>query len=329
MTQPRPARRALAFAAALTLATSTASCAKLSGAEGDEYPSHTVEMIVPYPAGGGTDTIARTLADIVNERGDLGSRVEIVNVDGGAGTVGAGKVFNAQNDGYTIGFMPDGPLALNPHVNEVSYDPTAYTPIVIPTVTPVLIAVDNDSPYRTLDDLLEASEKDPGRVTLGEGPLNYSAPADLLEAAADVSFKRIALEGDAASTTALLGGNLDATLTQLTGIQGQVKAGEIRILASTASTPDEILLPGVPTLIDSGYDVVWEAYTFVMAPAGLDADVASVLTEAFTSAVASDDFAEAVHTLGIARVEDVSGDDAGVTIQEKSDAGAAALGVDE
>ena len=262
------------------------------------YPERTIEVIVPYPAGGGSDVLARALVDAINADGELGQEVQIVNRAGGGGVVGTSDVLAAEADGYTIGFGPEGPITLQPAVQDVPYDTTTLTPLLQITEGSSILAVPGDSPYQSLQDLVAAAEAAPGQVSLGEGPLSYSVPVTLLEEESGVEFNRIDFEGDAASTTALLGGNVDATMTQIAAVLPQVESGGVRVLGVVGEERSEFL-PDVPTFIEEGFDVNWSTVYSVFGPEGLPEDVGQKVIDAFSNAAESESFREIARTAGL------------------------------
>lgn len=294
----RTHRRLAALLGAATLGLSTAACGVSDSADAEDFPTQTIDVIVPYPPGGGSDVLARALVDTVNASGDLSEDLQVVNRDGGGGVVGVGEVLSADPDGYTVAIAPEGPITLQPQVAEVSYEPLEMTPIAQITRGPVIIAVPSDSPFETLEDLIKAARENPGQVSLGEGPLSYAVPATQIEQLEDVSFKRVDYEGDAASTTALLGGNVDATFTQTSGVLPQVKSGDVRVLA-VGSPERSTFLPDVPTFAEAGVDLESVAVYSVFGPAGIPDEVGTQLTDAFLNALESDDFQSVAESSGL------------------------------
>jgi len=294
-TSPR-ACRAVAGAALLALALAAPVACSRDGS--DAYPRRAVQVVVPYPAGSGIDTTTRALTDIINGSDDFDQDLQVVNRDGGGGTVGTTEVLNAEPDGYTIGVVPDGPLTLVPQTEDVAYDPEDATIINEVITSPIMFVVPDSSPFEDLGDLVEAGQRDPGSVTIGEGPLNYQVPADAFEQVAGVRLNHVSFDGDQATTTALLGSNLDVGVMQLASALPQLESGELRAIGVTAEQAVD-LIPDVPTFADQGFDIVWDAYNVVVAPGGLDEAVAAQLEDAFSEAAASDEFAAAADRLGL------------------------------
>lgn len=262
------------------------------------YPTRNVQLIVPYPAGSAIDATARALVEIVNGEGKLGRRVQVVNREGGAGAVGTTATLSAKPDGHTIGLVPDGPLTLLPRTEKVSYDPVAISLISEVTTSPVLFVVPGDSPYKSVADLVTAAKAKPGAVTIAEGPLNYAIPAGKFEQLTGTRFKHVKFDGDQATVTALIGGNVEVGVMQLAGGMAQLKAGKLRALAIASAEPID-LAPEIKTFKQQDVALEWEAYNVVIAPKGLPGDAQRKLNEVFGAAVKSPKFAEAARKLGL------------------------------
>ncbi|MFI7673181.1 tripartite tricarboxylate transporter substrate binding protein [Actinophytocola sp. NPDC049390] len=290
----RSVRRGVALVAIIALLAT--ACGRPG--QGGGYPARDVQVVVPYPAGSAIDATARALVDVINKQGELGKRLQVVNKEGGAGSVGTTAVLTAKPDGHTIGILPDGPLTLIPHTEEVSYDPGKVTVLSEVTTSPVLFAVPGDSPYQDVADLVAAAKADPGTITMGDGPLNYAIPAQKFEQLTDTRFKHIKFDGDQATTTALLGGNVDVGVMQLAGATAQLKSGKLRVLGIASTDPVD-LAPDVPTFGAQDVDLDWAAYNVVVAPAGLPSDVEKKLADVFDAAVHSVEFTDAARELGL------------------------------
>ena len=308
----RSVRRGVALVAVIALLAT--ACGRPG--QGGGYPARDVQVVVPYPAGSAIDATARALVDVINEQGELGRRLQVVNKEGGAGSVGTTAVLNAKPDGHTIGILPDGPLTLIPHTEEVSYDPGKITVLSEVTTSPVLFAVPGDSPYRDVGDLVDAAKANPGTITMGDGPLNYAIPARKFEQLTGTTFKHIKFDGDQATTTALLGGNVDVGVMQLAGVTAQLKSGKLRVLGIASTEPVE-LAPDVPTFGEQDVDLDWAAYNVVVAPDGLPSDVERKLADVFDAAVTSVAFADAARELGLL-VSGLDGESARNRLTDKS-----------
>jgi tripartite-type tricarboxylate transporter receptor subunit TctC len=317
-THPAVPRRVALTAGAAACALVVAACGGPPGA--GAYPTRDVQVIVPYPAGSSIDTTTRALAEVINDQGDLGRRIQVVNREGGAGSVGTTAALNAKPDGHTIGIVPDGPLTLIPHTEDVSYDPETVTVLAEVTTSPIMFVVPAASPYQGIEDLVAAAKADPESITMGDGPLNYAIPAEKFEQLSGTRFKHVKFDGDQATTTALLGDNLDVGVMQLAGAVAQLESGKLRALAVATAEPVE-LAPDIRTFTDQGVDLEWEAYNVVVAPPDLPDDVRTKLSEVFASAVKSREFTAAATDLGLV-VSGADGETAKKRLTDKSAAAA-------
>jgi putative tricarboxylic transport membrane protein len=315
----RSVRRRVALVALVAVGL-LAACGRPAGGA---YPARDVQVVVPYPAGSAIDATARALVDVINKQGKLGRRMQVVNKEGGAGSVGTTAVLNAKPDGYTVGILPDGPLTLVPLTEDVSYDPKSATVLSEVTTSPVLFAVPAGSPYRNVGDLVAAAKAKPESITMGDGPLNYTVPAQKFEQLTGTRFKHIKFDGDQATATALLGGNLDVGVMQLAGVTAQLKAGKLRVLGVASVAPVD-LARDIPTFRKQDVDLEWEAYNVVVAPKGLPDDARKKLADVVDAAVNSVEFADAAHELGLV-VSGLDGESASNRLSLKSEEAAKLL----
>ncbi|HUE10098.1 MAG TPA: tripartite tricarboxylate transporter substrate binding protein [Steroidobacteraceae bacterium] len=247
----------------------------------------TVRVILPFPPGGPADAMARLLAEQV---GAAGGPAMVVESHPGAGTeIGTEYVSRAAPDGNTLAVISNSFVVL-PHLRKLNYDPlTDFAPICELASFPPLIVVNNDSPYHTLADLIDAAHARPGALTLGSlGPATSSQLAfEMLkhEAKADITF--VPFNGYTLAIQAVLGNQITAALADLSSLQGQLQTGKLRALATTA--PNRIaLLPDVPTVAESGYKG-FEAEFFggLVAPAKTPQPAIAQLIGDFTAAMQS------------------------------------------
>ncbi|TDD81470.1 tripartite tricarboxylate transporter substrate binding protein [Actinomadura darangshiensis] len=315
--KPRSAVLLVTLACALVTAACDGSPAQQA------YPARDVQLIVPYPAGSAIDTTARALADVIGAQHKLGRRVQVVNRAGGAGSVGTTAALNAKPAGYTIGLVPDGPLTLIPQTEKVPYDAKAATVLSEVTTSPVLFAVPGDSPFKNVGDLVAAAKARPDAVTIGDGPLNYTIPARKFEQLTGTRLKHVKFDGDQATTTALLGGNIDVGVMQLAGGMAQLKSGKLRALA--IATAERVgLASDVPTFVEQNVQLQWQAYNVVVAPEDLPAKVEQKLSTAINSAIKDPKFAQTAQKLGLV-VSGADGKAAKARLAEKTTAAASLL----
>ena len=272
-----------------------------AGGEGCDYPTRGITLIVPYSPGGSTDPMARTFAQLLEDELDVAVSVE--NRPGGSGMIGTGDVVTAEPDGYTIGLTTNanvipGPLT-NPNLpwdDAEDYTILTHTGDNVPN-----LAVRSDSPWETMEELLDAAREDPGEIrvsTSGEqGTAHLSV--EILNEAADVELSPVAFSGGAGeAVTALLGGDVEANSSYPASLRGQVEAGDLRVLGTFGEQTFDFF-PGSVALAEQFPDVDFLSSTyFMMAPAGLPDCVRDVLLDASSEVVHTDEYLEFAETNG-------------------------------
>ena len=253
-----------------------------SGALAQAWPSKPVTMIVPFPPGGSTDMIARSVVPKLQDK--LGGTFIVDNKPGAGGAVGAVAANNAKPDGYTIFVSSLGPFVIGPHLlKNMGYDPIKdFDYITVAVQAPNILAVRADSPYKSLADVLKYLKANPDKMTFasaGNGTSDHLT-AELFWQETATKAIHVPYKGGSPAMTDLLGGQVDATFMNINTGLPQVKAGKLRALAITSSRRSP-LLPDVPTMEELGFKGVtvysWQAFA---APKGLPADVKARFREA-------------------------------------------------
>jgi tripartite-type tricarboxylate transporter receptor subunit TctC len=241
--------KAVRFLAAIAAATIVPVAAA------QDYPgSKPIRLIVPFPAGGGTDIFARVIGNKLTE--SLKWVVIIDNKPGAGGNLGIDAVAKAPPDGYTLGLGQTSNLAINPTLYpKLPYDSLKdLVPIVLVADAPLVLVVPASSPYKTLGELIEAAKKKPGDITFGS-PGNGTVAhltGELLQSAAGVKFQHIPYKGSAQAITDLIGGQVQSYMSSVPTALSHIKAGKLRPLA-VSSTKRAATLPDVPTIAEAGY----------------------------------------------------------------------------
>jgi tripartite-type tricarboxylate transporter receptor subunit TctC len=247
----------------------------------------TIRLILPFPGGGPADAMVRLVAEQIAASG--GPTMVVESHPGAATEVGTELVSRAAPDGYTLGIISNSFVVL-PHVRKLNYDPlTDFEPICELASFPPLIVVNNESPYHTLADLIDAAHAHPGMLTLGSiGPASSSQIAfEMLKhaAAADITF--VPFTGYTPAIQAVLGNHITAALADYSSLQGELQAGKLRALATTAGVRVSAL-PNVPTVIQSGYkDVEAEFFGAIVVPAHTPEQTVAQLIGLFSAAIHS------------------------------------------
>ncbi|HZY15444.1 MAG TPA: tripartite tricarboxylate transporter substrate binding protein [Ramlibacter sp.] len=251
------------------------------------YPDKPVTLIVPFPPGGSTDTIARSIAPKLQEK--LGGTFVVENKAGATGTIGAAFVKRAAPDGYTLFVSSLGPYVIAPHlIKGVQYDALHdFDLLTVAVQAPNVLVVPASSPYNSVADVLAALKKTPGKVSFassGNGSSDHLT-VELFWQQTGTSGVHIPYKGGAPAVNDLLGGQVDASFQNINAIVQHVKAGKLKALATTAAQRSA-LLPGVPTLAEAGVKGVdvysWQA---IAAPRGLPADLKAKLHAALVAAI--------------------------------------------
>ena len=252
-----------------------------------DYPSRPIQMIIPFAAGGGFDQTARNTAQALAEV--LKQPIAPFNIDGAAGSIALTRLANATPDGYTIGITPAVSLTSEPHRNKsLTYNLDSFRYVCQVFDNIFSIAVQKDSPYRTIGDLIADAKRNPGKIsygTSGTGSIPHLAIADI-EAAAGVEFIHAPYRGDGPMQPDLISGRLGFAGVLPSSFLGQVKAGNLRLLAMLPERRHPAF-PEVPTLTESGIPVVQLSFGGVLVPAKMPAPIVATLEAACEKAVAS------------------------------------------
>jgi tripartite-type tricarboxylate transporter receptor subunit TctC len=247
----------------------------------------TIRIIVPLPAGGGVDVVARELAERIGQ--SQGATFVIENRPGAGTMIGTEAAARAAPDGNTLLVVPNSFLVA-PQLHKANYDPIAsFTPICALVATPTVLAVNTSSPYRTFGDLVAAAQAAPGKLTVGSGggaalQLNF----EMLQQATHIRTTFVGYSGTVPAVIAALGAHIDAVFSDFPTAWPQIKSGALRALATGARTrlPS---LPDIPTVDESGYrGYEAEIWYGLFAPVNTPADVTARLGSWFTAAVQDD-----------------------------------------
>ncbi len=237
----------------------------------DPYPSKPVEMIVPWPAGGGTDVIARVYAEAA--RAHFAQPILIVNRPGAIGSIGFSEAAAAKADGYKV-VMATPELLIAPYlgIGRASYE--SFIPIARINADPASITVKADAPWKTVDEFLAHARANAGKVTLstsGNGAIPDIAAA-ALEDKTGIKFTRVPYQGEAPAIQAILAGQVDATVVAPGAMSSHIKADKLRVLAVT-SAQRIAEFPSAPTLKERGVDLAIGTWRGLMVPKGTPPEV--------------------------------------------------------
>lgn len=252
-----------------------------------QYPEKPVTMIVPFPPGGPTDSVARSLAPKLQEK--LGGSFIVENKAGATGTLGATYVKRAAPDGYTLFVSSLGPFVIVPHlIKGVQYDALKdFDYLTIAVQAPNVLVVPANSPVQDLAGMLQALKKEPGKMSFASSGYGSSdhLTAELFWQQTNTKGLHVPYKGGAPAMNDLLGGQAQAAFFNINAVVPQIKAGKLKALAMTGNQRSPVL-PDVPTLGELGVkDVNVYSWQAVAAPKGLPADVKSKLHTALVEAI--------------------------------------------
>jgi tripartite-type tricarboxylate transporter receptor subunit TctC len=285
--------KALAAAAALL----AALCSGLADAQ--TYPTKPVRLIVPYPPGGGTDLVARFIGQKLGE--SLGRPVLVDNRAGANGLIGTEAIAKAAPDGYTVGMATPGPVTVAKSLyGNLNYDPEKdLAPVILANASPNVLGLHPSLPARSVKELVALAQKRPlhlGASTIGSV---QHLLAEMLNQAAGAKFEIITYKGGAQVATDVVGGQIESLWSVLPVVLPFVQTGRLRIVA-VASEKRSTLLPGVPTMGESGWPaVVATAWNGVVAPAGTPRDLITLLNKEIARSLEAPDVKERFTAAGV------------------------------
>jgi tripartite-type tricarboxylate transporter receptor subunit TctC len=269
------------FLATLALAAATLPLMPIAHAEA--FPDKPIVLVIPFPPGGPTDAMARTLAAEMQNR--LGQPMIVENRAGAGGNIGAEYVARATPDGQTLLFGTSGPLAINASLyRKINYDPVkSFAPVIQVGHLPNILVVNPAVPAKNVKELIAYAKANPGKLSYassGNGASSHLAGV-LFNASAGIDLQHIPYKGTGPALNDLLGGQVSMSFTDVLTALPYVKTGKLRALGVTTTERSQAL-PDVPTIAEQGvpgYDV--SVFFGIVAPAGTPPDRIAKLNQAF------------------------------------------------
>ncbi|AGW95045.1 MULTISPECIES: tripartite tricarboxylate transporter substrate binding protein [Cupriavidus] len=247
------------------------------------FPAQPVTLIVPFAAGGATDTLVRTLAEGASKT--LGQRVVVENRPGAAGVLGANVVARAKPDGYTLTIMPE-PVFRLPHLQKTQFDPMQdFTYVIHLTGYTLGVAVREQAPWKSWQEMVEDARKRPGAISYGTTGTNSTMHVTMEEVSQKLGIRlnHVPYKGESEIITAMMGQHIDLGVTA-GGIGPYVDSGKARWLVLWTAARSR-RWPAVPTLRDVGLDMVSTSPFGIAGPRNLDPQAVQVLHDAFRKAL--------------------------------------------
>ncbi|MCL6706564.1 tripartite tricarboxylate transporter substrate-binding protein [Pseudomonas sp. R2.Fl] len=285
---------------ALVAATTLASTL-VAGAAWAEYPERTITMVVPFAAGGPTDTVARLVAESMSK--DLGQQIVVENVGGAGGTLGAGRVASAEPDGYTVLLHHIGMATSATLYRKLAYDPlNAFDYVGLVTDVPMTIVARKDLEPTDLKGLVEYVKANKDTVTVANAGIGAASHlcGMLFMSAIETPLVTVPYKGTGPAMTDLLGGQVDIMCDQTTNTTKQIQGGTIKAYAVTS--PERLdIFPDLPTATEGGLpDLTVGIWHGVYTPKGTPADAIAKLTASLQTALKDPNIAARFAELGTA-----------------------------
>jgi len=286
----------------MTLRTTTLFASLLitaCGAFAQSYPNKPIKAIVPFAAGSATDQIGRAFAQKMSE--SLGQPIIIENKAGVNGMLGADAVAKSAPDGYTIMVGTNSTnAALKSLMKKLPYDQdTAFAPIGYMGSVPLIVAINNDVPAKTLKDVVALAKSKPTQLTFASASTSQRVSTEVLMSMSGIQMTHVPYKSGPAAMTDLIGGQVNLFTADFAVMLPQVKAGKIRGLAVT-STQRSKAIPELPTVNEAlglkDYELI--AYFAMFAPAGTPADVVAKLNKALNAAASDKDIHDKFAAIG-------------------------------
>jgi tripartite-type tricarboxylate transporter receptor subunit TctC len=264
------------------------------------WPTKTIRIVVPFPAGGGYDFVARGIAQKLAE--SLGQPVVVENRAGANGNIGSESVAKAAPDGYTLLLGGIGPQALSVALYpKLPYDPLKdFAPITLAAGQPNLLVIRPTLPAKTLAEFIDFAKANPGKISFGSAGNGSGQHFGLeqLKLDAGINALHVPYKGAAPLHAALLGGEIDAAFNIIQLPMPQVRKGELRALG-IASKKRSALAPDVPTMAELGHPIDFDTWYALYAPAGTSPDIIARLNRETNQALKAADFRERAGALGV------------------------------
>jgi tripartite-type tricarboxylate transporter receptor subunit TctC len=253
----------------------------------DKYPSRVVHIIVPTPAGGPVDVMARLVANQISPM--LGQSVIIDNRGGAGNTIGSAEAARAPADGYTLLYSSSSGLVIAPMLQKsAGYDPIkSYDPIAVVAATANILVVNPSVPAKSVAELIADAKAHPGMINFSSGGIGTLPHliGEYFKSRAGINVIHVPYRGGGPSIQDVVGGHIQFTFEGISVLLPLIKAGQLRALAVTSAKRSP-LLPDVPTMIESGFpDFSTSAWTGLLAPAGTPPEVIGKLNGAVNTAL--------------------------------------------
>ena len=272
-------------------------------APGQGFPGKAIRLIVAFAPGGQSDLIARLVAQ--NLGPILGVNMIVENKPGAAGAIGVELAARATADGLTLLLGSASNLTIAPAIDrDLRYDPIRdFAPIGLVARLPLLLVVRSALPVTDVSQLVDYARKHPGELTYGSGATLVQFAIESLKARIGVDILQVPYTGSAPALVDLVAGRIDLLLADVAAVAPHAGSGAVRVIASAGKVRSRAF-PAVPTMLEQGYDLVFESWHGLLAPAGVSAESILRLQAALRQVIASDEFRKGLEGLGAEPIDE-------------------------
>jgi tripartite-type tricarboxylate transporter receptor subunit TctC len=269
-----------------------------------DYPNRPIRLVVPYPAGGGTDIAARWIADRLSSQFD--AKVFVDNRAGANGNLGTDFIAKSAPDGYVIGMATPGPVTVGRSLYaDLPYDPKKdLAPIILANESPIVLVVNSKSPVKSLKDLVATAKAGSGKLSaalVSTGSVPHLV-TEMLKLSAGIEILDVPYKGGAPAMLDVINGQVDMLFSVLPLVLSNIQAGQLRPLVIASKTRSS-LIPDVPTTSEDGYgDVIGSAWNGIVAPAGTPDSIVEKLNSEISQVLATVDTKQRFTELGMQSV---------------------------
>lgn len=263
------------------------------------YPTKQVKIIVPYPAGGTTDVLARLVAERVGAK--LGQAVIVENRGGAGGNIGAEAIWRSAADGYSLLFASAGPLAINKSLYpKLGYDQDTFTPISLVATAPNVLITSSKLPVNNLAQLIAYAKMNPERINYASQGIGSTShlTAEFFNMAAGVKMVHVPYRGSSPAITDVLAGQVEVMFVELSSVLQHIRSGSVKILG-VASKQRNPLLPNIPAIAEVLPNFTSDTWFGLVAPPKMPPEISNKLSAAVADALMQPALVTALKDLGL------------------------------